>query len=314
MSIHVVRALVLSILRKNAHLPLLIALTPPILLATALLSMPSISGVVELLGLPDTNMVVVLNKPVFNNCYSAGIVEIDILLPNLSTIALIVDHVVFDAISATISARPVDSLIDGNIVASLPEDLYSKLGKPARLELGIQDEFLGEVQVRYVHKLVDAPIIISTRNMLPQVYICVTSKHHVLREILLNVEKNFFMHIRAWITFLTASYIPLVYVASRMVVKRVGSEFKAFIDLGLDPSRLSFYAGLSMLAVTSLLAIFLYSFAIVVLYVTYNLVSTVTLFISPQLRVHGIFFTILFLALCYPLFYISARRSIMLEK
>lgn len=314
MNIYVIRALVLSILRKNAHLPLLIVLIPPILLSTTLLSLPSINSVVELLGLQDTSVVVVLDRLVLHNCYPAGIVEISISSSGFNTVALIVDHTVFDAISTTILARSVNSLIDEKFSASLPEDLYSRLGGPVKLELKVQDTFSNEVPVKYVHKLIDAPIIISAQNMLPQVYICITNKHSILRDMLLSIERGFFTYIRVWITFLTISYIPLVYMASKMVVKRVSSELRVFINLGLDPSRLSFYASLSMLAVTFLLAILLYSIAIVILYTTYSFISTIVPFISPQPGIHGISLTLLFSISCYPLFYISARRLITLEK
>lgn len=313
MNVYIVRVLVLSILRKNAHLPLLIALTPPVLLATVLLSLPSMSGVVEFLDIRNISIVVVLDKPTLGNCYSARTVEVVFPLSELSTTALVVNHTVFNSISTTISAKPINNIIEENTFASLPKDLYYRLGEPAKIKLRVRGVFTDVVQVKYVHELINAPIIVSSIEMAPHVYVCITDKQSVLRDIFLNMEESFFAHVHAWVAFLVTSYIPLVYVASRIVTKSMGNEFRTLINLGLNPSRLVFCASLSLLAVTFLLTAFLYSLSIVVLYTTYSFVSTITPIMSPRPGIQGILLVVLLSVLCYPLFITSVKRSIPFE-
>lgn len=317
MSIYALWILLLSILRKRAHIPLLIALTPPIILSVTIFSVPSISNILSFLEIPDKSTILVVREPFSDKCFRVNMISVHLGSEEdlyLHTVVLVVDQVVYDEISRVIASESAMNLIaDEQISISLPEHLYQELGRPRVVRLKLLNEDLEEYRVAYVHKLLNNPILILNKKSgnEPSIYLCISSAKSVLISHVARSESNLISHALTWVLLVSASHTFLIYVAIKVLSKRLEPELKTLLFMGFEPSRLALIASITVLIVSTALSLLLHSITVVVLNTVHSFVSTFTLVLKPEFRSTSILPTLLILILCCILSYTGIRRSLL---
>lgn len=314
MSVYSVLILVLSTLRKRAYIPLLVALTPPVILSVALLSIPSTSSALDILSLADQPTILVSKEPITNECFRARIFSTYLGFEEvLPTIALIVDQTGYKRISGAISSKStIDLEVEDGIVVSLPERLYQRLGRPSTIYLRYRVENFEEYRVVYVHKLLNALIIIVDELMdeEPNTYLCLSNTRFILRNSLAKIENTILSHALIWVLSVTILHTFMLYVAIMMLARKLQPELRSLLFTGIDPSSLTAYACITVLIISATITLLLYSLTVVVLNTSYYLASTFTPVLSPELRPVSMVPVLLILTVCSILSYISFMRVI----
>ncbi|MEM4037336.1 MAG: hypothetical protein QW700_05990 [Desulfurococcaceae archaeon] len=310
-SIRIVTLLVKSILRRNAHLILLVSLSAPLVLTVILYSLPSPVLFLEEYfssAFRDVNVVITSRNSIIGKCIKAGLVEGE--LAGYGPVTLVYPKVITKEFLEALKLNETGCMCSGLII-SLPRDIYVYLNYTCNVGLRTLGA-CGSYCTGYTHKSLEAVIVLVNGTESFQrdnLYLCFTSKLEIARNTLVELESSILSTVDAWLFLLLIASLPGVYVASIRVLLSIKSELRVLLNVGLSEAAVTLYCTFALWILEVLSGLFLLSLSTTIVYSASTALSTLVPALVPTFRLGQILrHTLLIFAFTYLVSSIASRR------
>uniref|UniRef100_A0A7J3I8D2 ABC transporter permease n=1 Tax=Ignisphaera aggregans TaxID=334771 RepID=A0A7J3I8D2_9CREN len=275
--IEIIKAIILSILRKRAYRSLIVSFAAPIVLATILLSIPNISRFADTMlqgtVINTTNLFVAQDAHVTSDLCSsvevAGVVRLNEF--ELPLIIASVDILLKNIVNFKEVAK------DCGFV-SVPMDIYRRY-----LDGGIAIDDVKRC-VSHTHTGFYAVIVLVNNSIDSRVKLCRINSLEVLRYAFKFLEKGVVEASLAWITALLIAHAPLMYIALSRVFTALEDEIEVFLYLGIDRRKIILGVAIAITSISSIILMFLISISIVALNTLHKVANLYWFSLQPSPR------------------------------
>lgn len=290
-SIHnIIFILILSLLRKDLYMYILISILIPTIVSVALYSLPSLNMFRETLYSYDSErpIITVSDEKLFGECYSAKLVEDGVIyVDNKSSSKVPVLIVESDPCKITNKILGRGFCVNYTDLVVMPKDVCISVEKDRRINMTLGSENISCIVSGYWSSNIVLLITSEISKYMingSKVYLCIETRKDFLERSLSFVENDLIDLARSWVYILILIYIPIIYVTQRRVVESLKTEIKMLYVNGvaLKDLKISMFLTLTIVYVATVL--YIASLGVMLIYVAWSFLKSIMIIMPPQTR------------------------------